>query len=118
MNNKHSLIIVLAFIFVMSTTAILDLTGKWSGQIQSPNGPLDLIYNFKVDGEKLTGTVDGPTGTVTIDSGVIKNNNLKFKITTPEGYQIPTTGKFYGDSTTLDFSVPDGNVHMKLLRVK
>ena len=60
--------------FAICTATIIDLSGKWSGELVTPDFHFTMIYNFKVDGEKLTGTVVGPTGTVSIDSGAIKND--------------------------------------------
>ena len=118
MNKKYWLTGILILSIAICMAAITDLTGKWSGDLVTPNYTFTLTYNFKVDGAKLTGTVDGPDGAVNIDSGIIKNNDFKFVITTPQGDRLPTTGKFYGDSTTVDFPLPDQKVHIKLLRVK
>jgi hypothetical protein len=118
MNKKYLLTGILILSFAICMAAITGLTGKWAGDLVTPNYTFTLTYDFKVDGEKLTGTVDGPGGTVKIDSGIIKNNDFKFVITTPDGDRLPTTGKFYGDSITVDFPLPDQKIHIKLLRVK
>lgn len=109
-------LLLLSIAFCMA--AAIDLSGKWTGSLDTPNGSFPLTYNFKVDGEKLTGTVEGPDGTVDIDSGVIKNNDFKFNITIPSGETLHNTGKFYGDSTTIDFVAMGDKAHMKLLRAK
>jgi hypothetical protein len=48
-------LIICSFLFVIAIAA--DLNGKWVGVISIPGGgqDLDVAYNFKVDGEKLTG---------------------------------------------------------------
>jgi len=98
--------------------AAIDLTGKWTGTLNTPNGGFPLTYNFKVDGEKLTGTVEGPDGPVNIDSGIIKNADFKFNITISSGETLHNTGKYYGDSTTIEFEAMGQKMHMKLLRAK
>jgi hypothetical protein len=118
MKKKGWLTGLLIMSIAVCTAAIADLTGKWSGELVTPTYNFTLTYNFKVDGEKLTGTVEGPGGAVNIDSGAIKNNAFRFVITTPQGDKLPTTGKFYGDSTTVDFPIDGQNFHIKLLRDK
>lgn len=109
-------LLVLSVAVVMAT--VIDLTGKWVGTLDMSGGSYPLTYNFKVDGEKLTGTVESPDGTADIDSGVVKNNDLKFNITLSNGAVVHTLGKYYGDSTVLDFQAMGEKLHVKLLRGK
>lgn len=75
-----------------------DITGKWSGRIMDQ---FDVTYNFKVDGEKLTGTTSGPDGTpVPIQDGVIKGTDLSFTIHIMDN-DVKITGKVKGDVITL-----------------
>ena len=39
-----------------------DITGVWSGTMSMGDNQITLTYNFKQDGNKLTGTVVGPQG--------------------------------------------------------
>ena len=118
MKKKSWLTGLLLLCVAFCMAAALDLTGKWTGDLNTPSGSFPLTYNFKVDGEKLTGTVEGPDGTVDIDSGVIKNNDFKFNITIGSGETIHSTGKYLGDSTTVDFEAMGDKMHIKLLRAK
>ena len=59
-------------LIVFAAFAIADLNGKWTGVIKTPDGnDLQVSYNFKVDGDKLSGTVESPAGQVTVDNGKI-----------------------------------------------
>jgi len=118
MKKKSWLTGLLLLSVAFCIAAAVDLTGSWTGTLALTSGSFPLTYNFKVDGEKLTGTVEGPDGTVNIDSGTFKNDNLKFNITIPSGDVIRSTGKYYGDSTTIDFDAMGEKAHIKLLRVK
>ena len=118
MKKKSWLTGLLMLSVAVCMAAAIDLTGKWTGTLETQGGSFPLTYNFKVDGEKLTGTVEGPDGTVDIDSGVIKNTDFKFNITLQSGDIIRSTGKYYGDSTTLDFEAMGDKMHLKLLRAK
>ncbi|HEY4323978.1 MAG TPA: hypothetical protein VGN20_08320 [Mucilaginibacter sp.] len=75
-----------------------DITGKWSGRIMDQ---FDVTYDFKVDGEKLTGNTSGPDGTpVPIQNGVIKGDDLSFMIHIMDN-DMKITGKVKGDVVTL-----------------
>jgi hypothetical protein len=118
MKKKSWLTGLLVLSVAAGMAAAIDLTGKWVGTLDMSGGSYPLTYNFKVDGEKLTGTVESPDGTADIDSGVVKNNNLKFNLTLSNGETIHNTGKYYGDSTTIDFEAMGQKLHVKLLPEK
>jgi hypothetical protein len=101
-------------IFVMAVVA--DLTGKWKGTIHTPDGnDLQVVYNFKVDGEKLTGTAESPAGTVTVDDGKITGDTFSFKVTV-DGNDYPHKGKMYADSCGLDIDFGGQSMHTTLTR--
>jgi hypothetical protein len=62
--------------FAMSIGFAQDMNGKWKGQMQSPNGSMELTFNFKVSGDSLTGSVAGPMGELPLING--KTNGKKF----------------------------------------
>ena len=102
------------FIFVMAVFA--DLNGKWSGVIKTPDGnDLAVTYNFKVDGDKLTGTAESPAGEVTVDNGKITGDTFSFKVTV-DGNDYPHTGKLYADSCGLDIDFGGQKIHTTLKR--
>jgi hypothetical protein len=58
-----------------------DVNGKWEGKIKDESGnDIDLVYDFKVDGGKLTGTVEGPVGKLNIENGSIDGDKLKYQV--------------------------------------
>jgi len=102
------------FIFVMAVVA--DLTGKWKGSIRTPDGnDLPVTYNFKADGDKLTGTAESPAGTVTIDDGKITGDTFSFKVTV-DGSDYPHTGKMYADSCGIDIDFGGQKIHTTVTR--
>ena len=118
MKKKLWLTGLFALTITVCLAAFDGLSGDWTGDLVTSTYSLTLTYHFKVDGEKLSGTVDGPDGSVSIDSGSFKNNLLKFSITIPSGDVLSSTGRYYGDSTTVDFPLRDQKVHIKLHRGK
>lgn len=83
-------------------TAGID--GKWEGSVpMGPGGqPMDMSYEFKTDGDKLTGTTIGFGGIkIPIEDGEVDGNNFSFKVKSSFGGMKTTTnyaGEFYGDT--------------------
>ena len=46
---------LLLVIFVLAVSAA-DVSGTWKAAIETPNGALETTFQFKVDGNKLTGS--------------------------------------------------------------
>ena len=61
MMNK--LIAVLTLLLAVSIGALAaDVTGKLTAQVPGRNGTRESTFTFKVDGDKLTGTMTGGQG--------------------------------------------------------
>jgi len=102
------------FLLVFFTFA--DLNGRWTGTIRTPEGnEIQAVYNFKVDGDTLTGTAESPEGVVSIDNGKVSGDNFSFKVTV-DGNDYPHSGTVYKDSCSLDVDFGDQKVHTTLLR--
>jgi hypothetical protein len=59
-----------------------DVTGKWTAQVPSrQGGTRDQTFNFKVDGDKLTGTISGRQGAdIAITDGKISGDTISFTV--------------------------------------
>jgi hypothetical protein len=58
-----------------------DVDGKWAGTVSTPGGDLEVAYDFKADGPKLTGTTTSPDGmTVMIKDGKVDGNKIAFSV--------------------------------------
>ncbi len=102
--------------FMICLAAIADLNGKWSGKLVMGDGTeYPLLYNFKVDGDKLTGTALTPDGDVQIADCKTDGTTFSFSVTT-SGMDIPHTGKFYGDSAGIDLEINGSKIHSVLKR--
>ncbi|HTE00389.1 MAG TPA: hypothetical protein VK668_13945 [Mucilaginibacter sp.] len=116
MKRKFFNPIVLLCCFFVVMAVIADLNGKWTGVIKTPDGnDLQVTYNFKVDGTKLTGTAESPAGTITVDDGTVTGDTFKFKVTV-DGNDYPHSGKLYADSCGLDIDFGGNKVHTTLKR--
>ena len=100
------LIIAASFLF-SSLLLIGDLNGNWKGKVKTPNGnEADLTYVFKVDGDKLTGSVISQWGEHPIIDGKIKGDEYSFNQTFEE-LKIMHSGKVAGDSLFVKIELAD-----------
>jgi hypothetical protein len=75
----------MAVIFIMVSFCLgQDMNGKWSGEMQSPNGPMVLTFSFKVNGDTLTGTVESGMGELPISNGKVDGNTFTFDVSLGE----------------------------------
>lgn len=105
---KQALILV-SILFLAAVSALAaDLSGKWKGNLKSPNGDLETTMDWKVDGEKLTGTVTNMYGEEQITEGVIKGNDVSFIVMAGGGqFKIIYKGKVEGDQVKFNVTIGD-----------
>lgn len=86
------------------------IDGKWEGSISMGEDapPMVLSYDFKTDGNKLTGTTPGFGGQeIEIQDGKIDGNNFSFTVKLGFGEMETTNnynGEFYGDTIKLTYT--------------
>ncbi|HTX98397.1 MAG TPA: hypothetical protein VMG09_00115 [Bacteroidota bacterium] len=73
---KHVSMLFVAVIMAISLSHAQDPTGKWKTHMETPNGPMDMMFTFKTGGDTLSGQVEGPWGSMPIING--KNNGKEF----------------------------------------
>jgi hypothetical protein len=89
------------------TAMAADITGKWTTEMRRPDGGegFTISYDFKQDGTKLTGTVQGPMGDpMTIADGKVEGDKLSFTVSFegPDGaMKISNSGTIAGEEITL-----------------
>ena len=49
---RKALLAVVMTIGLAASALAADVTGKWVGNVETPNGPLELTYEFKAEGEE------------------------------------------------------------------
>ncbi|QJD94894.1 hypothetical protein HH214_02865 [Mucilaginibacter robiniae] len=80
-----------------------DINGKWVGAFDYNGNDVAVAADFKVDGDKLTGTITTPFGLSEIKEGKIDKDQLSYKINL-NGEDIPSEGKVYSDSINVKFN--------------
>ncbi len=102
---------------MMCFAALADLTGKWRGNLKMADGSaFPVTYQFKADGEKLTGTVVTPQDELDIYDGKIKDKDFSFKVDVNDN-AVPCEGKFYGDSVVVTALLNGAKLKSTLKRV-
>src|SRR5882757_2834666 len=84
MKSKLSLLVAglaLALITVVQAAAA-DVSGKWTAQVPGRNGQTrEQTFTFKVDGDKLTGSVSGMQGAENaISDGKVSGDDITFTV--------------------------------------
>jgi hypothetical protein len=70
----------LAFFLAVTIAHAQNIDGKWKGEMQSPNGAMDLTFNFQVAGDSLTGSVESQMGEIPISNGKVDGKKFSFDI--------------------------------------
>lgn len=95
-----------------------DVDGKWVGQVAGQTGGwVDLAFNFKADGDKLTGALLSEFGERKIEDGKIYDKKLTFTIQTP-GFPIYCVATIDGETINLVETINGDELIVILKRVK
>ena len=74
-----------------------DVTGQWTAQVPGRGGdPQETTFNFKVEGDKLTGSMVTPRGERPIENGKVTGEEISFTRTFGE-MKILYKGKVSGN---------------------
>ncbi len=71
-------------LFAVTISQAQGINGKWKGEMQSPNGPFELTFSFKVAGDTLTGAVLGQMGDMPISNGKVNGKDFSFDVSMGE----------------------------------
>lgn len=100
-----------ALLVILTATLMFaaDITGAWKGEVKGPNGDaMQLTFNFKQDGAKLTGSVTGPGGDIDISDGKVDGDKISFTVSF-NGTTIQHDGTISGDQIKLTTKTNDPN---------
>ena len=75
-------IVALALLLCVAFAVLAaDVTGKWTAEVPSrQGGTREQTFNFKADGDRLTGTTSGRQGDIAITDGKISGDNISFTV--------------------------------------
>jgi hypothetical protein len=80
----RSLCFVVVTFFIVNFGFAQGINGKWKGEMQSPNGAMELTFTFNTSGDSLTGTVEGPMGEIPITNGKVDSTTFTFDVNVNE----------------------------------
>lgn len=100
--KMRNVLLATGLLFVFLTVAYAaGVDGKWTAQVPGRQGNMqETTFNFKAEGEKLTGTMSGRQGDVAISDGTIKGADVSFKVVREmngNSFKIVYKGKLAGD---------------------
>ena len=96
-----------AALFILICAAAVsaaDITGDWEAVLDHPQGPVQVSYTFKQDGEKLTGTWQAAaSGVVEITEGKVIGEKISFVVNVEKvGVVLRHEGKIVGNEIQLE----------------
>lgn len=100
---KYRTVLLSACVALVAATVAwaADVSGKWVGQVPGRGGETrETTFNFKVEGDKLTGTVSGRQGDNPISDGKVKGDEISFtQVISAGGNEVKMLykGKVSGD---------------------
>jgi hypothetical protein len=104
------------------TLCAADVNGKWKAETKGPDGEARTsIFTFKVDGEKLTGTVGSARGDAEISEGKVSGDEISFAVVRNMGgneMKIQYTGKVAGNEIQMKMTFPGGDRTMEMVAKK
>lgn len=79
----------------------VNVSGEWAMTVNTDNGPIAATLVFTQDGDKITGSVKGEQGELTLEGSVKeKTVSFSFLYPTPDGnaLSVTMTGAVEGDT--------------------
>lgn len=100
--KMRNVLLTTGLLFAFLTVAYAaGIDGKWTAEVPGRQGNTQTTtFNFKAEGEKLTGTMSGRQGDIAITDGMIKGNDLSFTVVREfngNKITIKYVGKLAGD---------------------
>jgi hypothetical protein len=106
--------LALGFLLAATPAFAADVDGKWTGSIDSPNGPVQVNFTFKAEGETLTGSQSAPDGTaIPIKDGKVAGNKVSFSLTLDFGAG-PTKFDYTGDVSATELKLHTSFMEMPI----
>lgn len=110
MKKKFLLFMLATFIF-LATASAQDINGHWTGTVMDQ---YKVAYDFKVQGDSLTGKDTHPDGSVSdISNGKVNGDSLSFDVPI-QGNMTHVTGQIKGETITLHFGVQGYDLNLDL----
>jgi len=95
-----------------------DVSGKWRAEFTTPDGTQRVnTFTFKVDGDRVTGTVAGAQDETPIKDGKVSGDAISFRADRPFG-AFTYKGKVSGDEIKFAVQFNENNFEITAKRLK
>ncbi|WP_314590936.1 SDR family oxidoreductase [Paenibacillus terrigena] len=103
------------------SSGVLDqsLEGTYKGTLKTPMGTQEVTFVYRVNGDKLTGTVTLMGNTVDIENGKPTQDGFthQYRMKTPVGkVKVQVTGKLDGNKIVGEIKIPVGTIPFEAIR--
>jgi opacity protein-like surface antigen len=109
---KSLLALSLCLLFAAGALVAADIGGKWKGQFQGGDSTREIAFDFKVNGEALTGVVSGLRDkTLEIKDGKVQGDAVSFWVQSEwqgEPIKLVYKGKISGNEIQFTMGTEDG----------
>ena len=100
-------LLIAGMLLLLATFAqAADLSGKWKGDVPGRSGDTTpTTFTFKMDGEKLSGSMTGPQGDLPLQEGKVSGDQVSFSTTIDAGgnsIKILYKGTLSGDQLKMN----------------
>jgi hypothetical protein len=112
MKSKFFTAVAASLLLAVSSFAADNVSGKWSAEMQGPQGTMTTTFTLKVEGDKLTGTVSGRGGDTPISDGTVKGDEVSFNVVrnmNGNEMKMAYKGKVTGDELKLTRTMQGGD---------
>jgi len=106
--------LLLIALFVVSASAA-DILGKWKATAAGPDGSMEIEFNFKNAGDKITGTSTSPMGEAPITDVKVEGDKVSFIVDVGD-FKIMHKGTISGDEMKLKVDIGDQTMEMTARR--
>ena len=99
------ILLALGILLIAGCAFAANIDGKWQGEIVGQD--MKIAFNFKADGNKLTGTHIVNDKETAIEDGKIEGNKISFTVTLNMGQEmkIPHKGTISGDEIKMTYEM-------------
>jgi hypothetical protein len=113
---------VMAAALLLAVSAFAgDVTGKWKGTVETPNGPRETTLTLKAEGAALTGSISGRQGETPIQDGKIDGDKVSFTVVrnfNGNEFKMNYKGAVSGNEMKLNYNMGERSVDLTLKRAE
>jgi hypothetical protein len=114
---RRAFVVVVGCALLSVAVSATGLDGTWKGSVETPNGPMELTFVFKADGEALTGTVGSAMGELPLENGKVEGDTATFDVSV-EGSTIKHEARRDGDTIAIKATGDWGTIDYVVSRVR